>query len=136
MTSTAWDFKLPNLKINLVWHYTKAQYFYNVKNRLSIITSKSLSKNLCNENKPWCFDVFKTKRELKWQLSGITTEILWQTFWRNNWQFVFCRCKNTALMVHQFFTCYNKNFELLFGHFYLLLLSIMLKLINLSNIQL
>ena len=34
------------------------------------------------------FVVFMTKHKLKCQLSGIT-EILWQTFWHNKWQFVF-----------------------------------------------
>ena len=48
---------------------TKAEYFYNVKNGSSIITSKSSSKNLSNEYTS-AFVVFKTKRELKCQFSG------------------------------------------------------------------
>ena len=48
-----------------------------VNNGSSIITSKSSSKNLSNENKhcTGVFVVFKTKHELKCQFSGIT-EIL------------------------------------------------------------
>ena len=34
--------------------YSIAESSYNVKNELSIITSKILSKNLSNENKHWC----------------------------------------------------------------------------------
>ena len=48
-----------------------AESFYNVKNGSSIITSKSLSKNLSNEN-TGVFVVFKTKCELKCQFSGNT----------------------------------------------------------------
>ena len=35
--------------------------FYKVKNGLSIIMSKSLSKNLSNENKQWCFCCLQDK---------------------------------------------------------------------------
>ena len=38
-----------------------AQSFYNLKNRSSIISSKSLSKNLSNENKKWCFCCLQDK---------------------------------------------------------------------------
>ena len=36
-------------------HITKAEVFYNVKKRSTVITSKNLSKNLSNEKKHWCF---------------------------------------------------------------------------------
>ena len=38
-----------------------AGVFYNVKNRLSFIASKSLSKNLSNENKQLCFCCLQDK---------------------------------------------------------------------------
>ena len=38
-----------------------AGVFYNVKNGWSFITSKSLSKNLSNENKHWCFCCLQDK---------------------------------------------------------------------------
>ena len=41
------------------------------------------------------FVVFKTKRELKCQFSGIT-EILWRTFWRNKWWSVFDVVKDSS----------------------------------------
>ena len=66
-----------------------AEVFYYIKNRLSFVTSKSLLKNLSNENKqgagssnkskekwqnaPLCTDVFvvfKAKSKLKCQFSG------------------------------------------------------------------
>ena len=43
-----------------------AEYFYNVKNGLSIITSKISSNNLSNENRHWFFVVKK-----KCQFSGV-----------------------------------------------------------------
>ena len=46
----------------------------NVKNRSSIITSKSSSKNLSNEY-TGVFVVFKTKHELKCQFSGNTSPL-------------------------------------------------------------
>ena len=51
-----------------------AGVFYNVINRSSVITSKSLSKNLSNEDKhcTGVFVVFKTKCESKCQFSVIT----------------------------------------------------------------
>ena len=45
------------------------------------------------------FVVFKTKRELECQFSGIT-EILWCTFWRNNWRSVFDVVKILRLLPH------------------------------------
>ena len=39
----------------------RAESFYNVKNGSSIITSKSSSKNLSNENKHWCFCCLQDK---------------------------------------------------------------------------
>ena len=39
----------------------RAESFYNVKNESSIITSKSLSENLSNENKHWCFCCLQDK---------------------------------------------------------------------------
>ena len=68
---------------------TIVESFYNLKNGLSIITSKSSSKNLSNKNEhcmqcSGVFVVFKTKHELKCTFSGIT-EILWH----NNWQSIF-----------------------------------------------
>ena len=44
---------------------TLAKYFYNVKNGSSIITSKSSSKNLSNENKHWCFCCLQDKMWIK-----------------------------------------------------------------------
>ena len=97
----------------------KAESFYNVKNR-----SLSLSKNLSNENKHtlclqrigiWRF-VLKTT---KTAVFVFITEILWQTIWRNNWQPVFWRCKNTALMyqdwnIDKIFVPINWNFLYIF----------------------
>ena len=40
---------------------SKAQYFYNVKNGSSNIMSKSLSKNLSNGYKQWCFCCLQDK---------------------------------------------------------------------------
>ena len=52
-----------------VWITTKAESFYNVNYGSSIIMSKSLSKNLSNQNKHFYFIfVFKTKHELKWTI--------------------------------------------------------------------
>ena len=48
----------------------KVESFYIVKIGSSIITSKSLSKNLSNEKNTGVYVVFKTKRELKCQFSG------------------------------------------------------------------
>ena len=59
-----------------------AGVFYNVKNGLSFTIISVMKTNT------GVFVVFKTKRELKCQFSGIT-EILWRTFWRNKWQSVF-----------------------------------------------
>ena len=51
-------FSTSDIQNTKIWHSTFCQFlniiaevFYNVKNRLSFITSKSLSKNLSNENK-------------------------------------------------------------------------------------
>ena len=74
-----------------------AGVFYNAKNRSSFITSKSSSKNLSNKN-TGAFIVFKTKRELKCQFSGIT-EILWRTFWRNKCRSVFDVVKDSSYRV-------------------------------------
>ena len=61
--------KLFMLSINFC-QSTLAQYFYNVINRSSITTSKSLSKNLSNKTNNGVFVVFKTKNDLKCQFSG------------------------------------------------------------------
>ena len=76
-----------------------AESFYNVKNGSSIITSKSSPKNLSNENKhTLCFQRIGilihilSWRQQKHQCTAVfvfITEILWQTFWRNNWWSVF-----------------------------------------------
>ena len=50
--------------------------FVQLKKGLSIITSKSSSKNISNENKQWCFVAFKTKHVLKCQFSGNTSQLL------------------------------------------------------------
>ena len=63
-----------------------AEYFYNVKNRSSIITTKSLWENLSNETKYWCFCCFPDKMWIKMPILRkhsvfvFITEILWQTF--------------------------------------------------------
>ena len=69
-----------------------AQYFYNVKNGSSNITSKSSSNNLSNgevfpEN--WHFNSCFVLKTTKAPLFVFITEILWWTFWRNNWRSVF-----------------------------------------------
>ena len=51
---------------NSLYGNTIAESFYNVNYGSSIIMSKSLSKNLSNQN-AFVFVVFKTKRELKRQ---------------------------------------------------------------------
>jgi hypothetical protein len=71
-----------------------AESFCNVENGSSIIMSKSLSKNLINENKhTLCFQrigilihILSWKQQ-KHQCTAVfvfITEILLQTFWRNN----------------------------------------------------
>ena len=42
-----------------------AGVFYNIKNGSSFIMSKSSSKNLSNENKPWCFCCLQDKTWIK-----------------------------------------------------------------------
>ena len=52
----------PMLKcLGFTYNGAKVQYFYNIKNGSSNITSKSLSKNLSNENKQWCFCSLQAK---------------------------------------------------------------------------
>ena len=53
--------QLMKLEVEIVRRNIIAQYFYNVKNGSSNITSKSLSKNLSNENKQWCFCCLQDK---------------------------------------------------------------------------
>ena len=69
------------------------EVFYNVKNRLSFIKSKSSSKNLSNENKHCCFCCLLDKTRIKmpnlWDYRDTLT-----TFWRNKWQSVFDVVKN------------------------------------------
>ena len=85
-----------------------AQYFYKVKNGSSNIVSKSSSKNLSNgevftEN--WHFYssfVFKTT---KTSLFVFITEILWWTFWRNNWWSVFDVVKRVRLISYLVRSC-------------------------------
>ena len=78
-----WHFRL-KLK-RCIMRNSKAQYFYNVKNGSSNITSKSLSKNLSNgevfpEN--WHFNSCFVLKTTKTPLFVFITEILWQIFWR------------------------------------------------------
>ena len=44
---------------------SKAEVFYNVKKRSSFITSKSLPKNLSNENKHWSFCCLQDRAWIK-----------------------------------------------------------------------
>ena len=63
--------------------------FYNVKNGSSIITSKSWSKNLGSENKHAFLIHILSWRQEKPPVLVFVTEILWRTFWCNNWRSVF-----------------------------------------------
>ena len=81
-----WKTRLKRLSVPL------AESFYNTKNGSSIITSKSLSRNLGNENKhTLCFQRigilihFLSWRQQKHQCSFR----YWDSFWCNNWPFVF-----------------------------------------------
>ena len=78
--------------LGLWWPYDcqvqLAQYFYNVKNGSSIITSKSLSNISVMKTNNVVFVVYKTKHQLKCQFSGNTSPLL-RFFWRNIWRSVF-----------------------------------------------
>ena len=72
--------------------YLLAESFKNVKNRLSIITSKSLSKNLSNESKHWYFCFLQDKTWIK-------MPILWN-YWDSLTNFLTIRfgcCKSLQL---------------------------------------
>ena len=72
---------------------TIAESFYNVKNGSSIITSKSSSKNLSNENKHWFFGCLQDKLWIKmsilWKYRVFLFSLL--TFFdeHSNWWYVF-----------------------------------------------
>ena len=88
----------------------------------SIITSKSWSKNLSNQNKlfllfPW--------QNVNWNakmnkcLFWLNTEICWQNFWRNNWTIHNWRCRKTLLKpfyisreVSYLYLCHTKHSHL------------------------
>ena len=70
--------------------------FYNVKNGLSFITSKSSSKISVMKTNTGVFVVFKATLELNCQFSRIT-EILWWSFWRNKWWSIFDVVKDSSL---------------------------------------
>ena len=76
--------------VNVVCEWPHANY------GLSIITSKSLSKNLNNQIKHFCF-LLSLRQNMNWmpkwtifvissQVLVLITEIFWRTFWHNSWQ--------------------------------------------------
>ena len=101
------------LKIGLVWPTNGSNFGFKLKSqsikRSLFTTSKNgssiiTSKNLSNENKhTLCFqrignlDHVLSWRQLKHNCLVSLSEILWRTFWRNNWQSILWRCKKTPL---------------------------------------
>jgi len=91
------------VKITGLWML--AESFCKVKNRSSIIMSKSLSKNLSNENKhTLCFQrigiLFHVLswRQQKTPLFVFITETLLRTFWRSNWLSIFDVVKGLRIL--------------------------------------
>ena len=82
-------------KLSLFRYHAWAESFYNVNYGPSIITSKSLSKNLSNQNKHlwwyyknssfWHFNSRFVLKTTKTRVFVLITEIFWQNFWCNNW---------------------------------------------------
>ena len=68
--------------------WSLAQYFYNVKNRLSIITLKP-GQRISAFLENWHFKSRFVLNTAKRALFVVITEILLRSFWHNNWRFVF-----------------------------------------------
>ena len=106
---------------NYFWRITivsKAGVFYNFKNGLSFITSKTSSKNLGNEN--CCFLVFNTKREVRNQFSGNLSVFVFiiEIFWQYKWRFIFDGVKNSSWSNSIYFLNSNNMFLwIVFIHF-------------------
>ena len=104
-----------------------AGIFYNVKNSLSFITSKSLSENLSNNNKYLRFCCLQDKMWIKmpnWTIFLISskvfvliTEIFWRTFWRNKWWFVFDVVKDSSFWLFDYFKFYLTTPKKLFPQY-------------------
>ena len=95
---------LVTFRANIYWFGTTGEFFYNVKNGSLFIMSKSLLKNLSNENKThsmfsenWHFSLRFVLMTTKTPVFYFITEILCQTFWRNKWRSVFDVVKNLCL---------------------------------------
>ena len=97
----------PNLYSN-IW-LTIAGVFYNVKNWLSFITSKSSSENLSNHNKHLSFCCLQDKTWIKNAKMNYFFNIITSVYF-DYWDFLtdvkmtirFWRCKRLQLLIHFF----------------------------------
>ena len=80
-------------KYKIDWRRTIfSAVFLQCQKRISIIMSKSLSKNLSNKNKHWCFCCLQDKTWIKMPIlwkHRVCCFHYWDSFDRNNWPSIF-----------------------------------------------
>ena len=119
------EFKFGHAFLPYTLYNEWAGVFYNVKNGSSFIVSKSSSKFLSNENKhahvprelafwfTFCLEDKKTA------VFVFITEMLWRTFWHNNWRSVFevvKRLRSWQLLSYFAQPMSQKDFSVLFEY--------------------